>query len=69
MYRYLQSRVPNSQLRVISESGHSVHWEQPETFNRTVLAFLDGGYGCYLALATGWRTRKLAAERSNLIYN
>ncbi len=45
MYRYLQSRVPNSQLRVISESGHSVYWEQPETFNRTVLAFLDRGYG------------------------
>ncbi len=41
MYRYLQSRVPRSQLCVISEAGHSVYWEQPEAFNQTVLAFLD----------------------------
>jgi pimeloyl-ACP methyl ester carboxylesterase len=40
MYRYLHSRVPNSELYVISESGHSVYWEQPSTFNAIVLDFL-----------------------------
>jgi pimeloyl-ACP methyl ester carboxylesterase len=40
MYRYLHSRVPNSELHVISESGHSVYWEQPDVFNDVVLAFL-----------------------------
>jgi len=41
MYRYLHSRVPNSELHVISESGHSVGWEQPDAFNDVVLSFLD----------------------------
>jgi pimeloyl-ACP methyl ester carboxylesterase len=41
MYRYLQSRTPKSELYVVSESGHSVYWEQPQTFNDIVLDFLD----------------------------
>jgi pimeloyl-ACP methyl ester carboxylesterase len=40
MYRYLQTRVPRSELYIVSESGHSVYWEQPRTFNDIVLAFL-----------------------------
>ena len=41
MYRYLQSRTPRSELYVVSESGHSVYWEQPDTFNAIALDFLD----------------------------
>ncbi len=41
MYRYLHTRVPNSELYIVPEAGHSVYWEQPETFNRLVLEFLD----------------------------
>ena len=40
MYRHLKSRVPDSELYVISEAGHSVYWEQPVTFNGVVLEFL-----------------------------
>jgi pimeloyl-ACP methyl ester carboxylesterase len=40
MYRYLKSRVPDSELYVISEAGHSVYWEQPAAFNGVVLEFL-----------------------------
>jgi pimeloyl-ACP methyl ester carboxylesterase len=32
--------VPDSELYVISEAGHSVYWEQPVTFNAVVLEFL-----------------------------
>jgi pimeloyl-ACP methyl ester carboxylesterase len=41
MYRYLKSRVPDSELNVVSEAGHSVYWEQPGTFNEIVLDFLN----------------------------
>ncbi len=41
MYRYLQSRVPRSELFIVPETGHSPYWEQPETFNRIVLEFLQ----------------------------
>ena len=41
MYRYLHSRVPESELHVVPEAGHSVYWERPETFNDLVLDFLD----------------------------
>lgn len=40
MYRYLHSRVPNSELHIVPETGHSPYWEQPETFNGIVLDFL-----------------------------
>lgn len=32
--------LPNSEAVVIPEAGHSVYWEQPDEFNRIVLAFL-----------------------------
>jgi pimeloyl-ACP methyl ester carboxylesterase len=41
MYRYLSSRVPASELYIVSEAGHSVYWEQPDTFNALVLDFLE----------------------------
>lgn len=41
MYRYLQSRVPRSELYIVPEAGHSPYWEQPEIFNRIVLDFLQ----------------------------
>jgi pimeloyl-ACP methyl ester carboxylesterase len=32
--------IPNNEIAVIAEAGHSVYWEQPDEFNRLVLAFL-----------------------------
>lgn len=34
------SAIPNNEIAVIAEAGHSVYWEQPDEFNRLVLAFL-----------------------------
>jgi pimeloyl-ACP methyl ester carboxylesterase len=34
------SRVRNSQYLAVPDAGHSVYWEQPETFNRAVLSFI-----------------------------
>jgi pimeloyl-ACP methyl ester carboxylesterase len=39
--RMLAARFPNCESVVIPECGHSAFWEQPETFNRTVLDFLQ----------------------------
>ena len=38
--RMLQAKIPNSELVVAPESGHSVYWEQPEFFNKAVLDFI-----------------------------
>jgi pimeloyl-ACP methyl ester carboxylesterase len=38
--RVIAARIPNAELVVASESGHSVYWEQPEVFNRAVLEFI-----------------------------
>jgi len=38
--RMIAARIPNAELMVAPESGHSVYWEQPEMFNRAVLAFI-----------------------------
>jgi pimeloyl-ACP methyl ester carboxylesterase len=40
--RMLAAEIPNSRLALISESGHSTYWEQPEIFNRAVLDFIGG---------------------------
>jgi non-heme chloroperoxidase len=40
MYRYLQTRTPQSELVIVPEAGHSVNWEQPDVFNNVVLDFL-----------------------------
>jgi len=33
--------IPNSELKVIADGGHYAHLEQPDEWNRIVLAFLD----------------------------
>ena len=38
--RLFAARIRNSRSVVIGECGHSAYWEQPEVFNREVLAFL-----------------------------
>jgi pimeloyl-ACP methyl ester carboxylesterase len=37
--RLFAARIKRSESVVLTEAGHSAYWEQPETFNRTVLAF------------------------------
>ena len=34
--------IPDNETAVVAEAGHSVHWEQPEIFNRLVLDFIGG---------------------------
>ena len=36
----MHSKVIGSQIRIVKESGHTVHLEQPDLFNRIVLEFL-----------------------------
>jgi pimeloyl-ACP methyl ester carboxylesterase len=38
--RMVARHIPGSELLIAGESGHSTYWEQPEIFNRSVLAFL-----------------------------
>lgn len=40
MLRDLASHLPDPEVVLIRESGHSAYWEQPEAFNRTLLDFL-----------------------------
>jgi pimeloyl-ACP methyl ester carboxylesterase len=34
------ARIKGSEVLIVPEAGHSTYWEQPEVFNRAVLAFL-----------------------------
>jgi pimeloyl-ACP methyl ester carboxylesterase len=38
--RMIAGRIARGELVVVSESGHSVYWEQPDAFNRAVLEFI-----------------------------
>jgi pimeloyl-ACP methyl ester carboxylesterase len=38
--RMIARHVPNNQLVIVPNCGHSPYWEQPEFFNRTVLEFI-----------------------------
>jgi pimeloyl-ACP methyl ester carboxylesterase len=38
----LASRIPGSRLHTLADTGHGGLWEDPETFNRACLDFLDG---------------------------
>ncbi len=40
MSRQMAARVPNARLTLIEGAGHVSNIEQPEKFNRAVLAFL-----------------------------
>ena len=39
MMRAAAREIPNSETLVVPEAGHAVQWEQPEIFNRSVIAF------------------------------
>ncbi|MGA2879400.1 MAG: alpha/beta hydrolase [Bryobacteraceae bacterium] len=38
--RLFAARIKGSEVLIVPEAGHSAYWEQPEIFNRAVLAFL-----------------------------
>jgi pimeloyl-ACP methyl ester carboxylesterase len=38
--RMVARHIPGSEISIVTESGHSAYWEQPEAFNRAVLGFL-----------------------------
>jgi pimeloyl-ACP methyl ester carboxylesterase len=40
MMRRIADRIRGAQFTVIPDAGHSVWWELPNRFNRTVLAFI-----------------------------
>ena len=39
MLRMYAARIPGAELKIVPEAGHSLYWEQPELFNRTLLDF------------------------------
>ncbi len=38
--RELAENIPSAELVIITEAGHSAHWEQPTVFNKEVIEFL-----------------------------
>jgi pimeloyl-ACP methyl ester carboxylesterase len=40
LIRMVAAQIPNSEVVIVREAGHSSYWEQPVTFNRAVLDFL-----------------------------
>jgi pimeloyl-ACP methyl ester carboxylesterase len=38
--RGVRPHMPHAELAIVAEAGHSLHWEQPEAFNRAVLDFI-----------------------------
>ena len=40
LMKILASHISNAEFVVVPNAGHSVYWEEPETFNRTVLDFM-----------------------------
>jgi pimeloyl-ACP methyl ester carboxylesterase len=38
--RLFAARIKQAETAIVPESGHSAYWEQPDTFNRLVLAFI-----------------------------
>ncbi len=38
--RMIARHIPDSEVVIVPECGHSPYWEQPEFFNRTVLGFI-----------------------------
>ena len=43
--RALAGHVPEAEAHVVSECGHSVHWECPQVFNALILDFLGRALG------------------------
>ena len=40
LMKLLASRIRDAEFLVVPNAGHSVYWEEPELFNRSVLAFI-----------------------------
>jgi pimeloyl-ACP methyl ester carboxylesterase len=40
LIRMVAAQIPNSEVVIVREAGHSSYWEQPDEFNRAVLDFL-----------------------------
>jgi pimeloyl-ACP methyl ester carboxylesterase len=40
LIRMVAAQIPNSEVAIVREAGHSSYWEQPEAFNRAALDFL-----------------------------
>jgi pimeloyl-ACP methyl ester carboxylesterase len=40
LMRLFNRNIPNSELLIVSEAGHSVYWERPDVFNGAVLDFI-----------------------------
>jgi pimeloyl-ACP methyl ester carboxylesterase len=40
LIRMVAAQIPNAEVVIMREAGHSSYWEQPEAFNRAVLDFL-----------------------------
>jgi pimeloyl-ACP methyl ester carboxylesterase len=40
LMKLLASRISNAEFLVVPNAGHSVYWEEPAVFNRSVLAFI-----------------------------
>ena len=38
----MHRNIPNSQLVMLDQCGHSLYWDQPEEWRRHLLNFLDG---------------------------
>ncbi len=41
MMRHVATHVPNAEFLVVPDSGHSVYWERPNTFNESVIEFFS----------------------------
>ena len=41
LMRLLAAPIPDCQMAMVPEAGHAAFWEQPETWNRLVLEFLQ----------------------------
>jgi pimeloyl-ACP methyl ester carboxylesterase len=39
MVRLYASHIPNAEVVIVSEAGHSIYWERPDIFNSVLLGF------------------------------
>lgn len=59
--REMRRLIPDAQLVVVPDAGHTVHLEQPELFRRAVLGFLEG--------VGGWAPGHTAPGHSDTLVN
>jgi pimeloyl-ACP methyl ester carboxylesterase len=41
LMRLFAAHIPSCQIASVPEAGHSAFWEQPDTWNRLVLEFIE----------------------------